>query len=116
GHRGGHPAPRNAARGGRARRGRPRLRQHRSRPRPDVAGPARVRGRRGPGRKVSGMAHEVTLSRRVAAPPEAVWEVLTDLDQAARRLTQVTDLHVISDGPYAVGTRWRETRRMMGSS
>lgn len=62
------------------------------------------------------MAHEVTLSRRVAAPPEAVWEVLTDLDQAVRRLSQVTDLHVLTDGPYAVGTRWRETRRMMGSS
>ncbi|GGK78203.1 SRPBCC family protein [Ornithinimicrobium pekingense] len=62
------------------------------------------------------MSHEVTLSRRVAAPPEAVWEVLTDLGQAARRLSQVTDLHVMTDGPYAVGTRWRETRRMMGSS
>lgn len=62
------------------------------------------------------MAHEVTLHRRIAAPREAVWEVLTDLDQAARRLSQVTDLHVLTDGPYAVGTRWRETRRMMGSS
>ena len=62
------------------------------------------------------MAHEVTLHRRVAAPREAVWEVLTDLDQTARRLSQVTDLHIVTDGPYAVGTRWRETRRMMGSS
>ena len=62
------------------------------------------------------MSHEVTLSRRVAAPPEAVWEVLTDLGQSVRRLSQVTDLHVMTDGPYAVGTRWRETRRMMGSS
>lgn len=62
------------------------------------------------------MTHEVTLSRRIAAPPAVVWEVLTDLDQAQRRLSQVTDLQVISDGPYAVGTRWRETRRMMGAS
>ena len=62
------------------------------------------------------MSHEVTLSRRIAAPAEAVWEVLTDLGQSARRLSQVTDLHVITDGPYAIGTRWRETRRMMGAS
>lgn len=62
------------------------------------------------------MAHEVTLHRRITAPREAVWEVLTDLDQAARRLSQVTEMHVMTDGPYAVGTRWRETRRMMGSS
>lgn len=62
------------------------------------------------------MAHEVTLSRRIAAPPETVWEVLTDLEQSVRRLSQVTELHVMTDGPYAVGTRWRETRRMMGAS
>ncbi len=62
------------------------------------------------------MTHEVTLSRRVSAPPEAVWEVLTDLDQAVRRLSQLTDLRVITAGPYALGTRWRETRRMMGAS
>ncbi len=62
------------------------------------------------------MPHEVTLSRRVSAPPSAVWEVLTDLHQAQRRLSQVTALQVITDGPYAVGTRWRETRRMMGAS
>lgn len=62
------------------------------------------------------MAHEVTLTRRIAAPREVVWEVLTDLDHAARRLSQVTDLQVLTDGPYALGTRWRETRRMMGAS
>lgn len=62
------------------------------------------------------MEHEVTLSRRIGAAPAAVWEVLTDLEQAERRLSQVTELHIITDGPYAVGTRWRETRRMMGAS
>ncbi|SOC57266.1 SRPBCC family protein [Ornithinimicrobium cerasi] len=60
--------------------------------------------------------HRVELSRRIQAPPAAVWEVLTDLDRAQERLSQVTHLHVITDGPYALGTRWRETRRMMGAS
>ncbi|WP_192796669.1 SRPBCC family protein [Serinicoccus kebangsaanensis] len=60
--------------------------------------------------------HEVEVSRRVQASPAAVWEVITDLEHAQERLSQVTDLHVITPGPYAVGTGWRETRRMMGST
>lgn len=60
--------------------------------------------------------HRVELSRRIAAPPAAVWEVITDLAHAQERLSQITSLHVITAGPYALGTRWRETRRMMGAS
>lgn len=60
--------------------------------------------------------HEARVERRVEASPAAVWEVVTDLEHAQERLSQVTDLHVITTGPYAVGTGWRETRRMMGAS
>ncbi|MFK5582735.1 MULTISPECIES: SRPBCC family protein [unclassified Serinicoccus] len=60
--------------------------------------------------------HEAWVTRRVEASPEAVWEVVTDLEAAQERLSQVTQLHVITPGPYAVGTGWRETRRMMGAS
>lgn len=58
--------------------------------------------------------HEVTVARRVAAPPSAVWDVVTDLGAAADTLRGVTRVEVLTDGPYAVGTRWRETRRMLG--
>lgn len=60
--------------------------------------------------------HEVTVNRRVQAGPEAVWEVLTDLDQAAARMSQITELHRLTPDEYEVGTRWRETRRMLGAS
>ncbi|WP_165368456.1 SRPBCC family protein [Serinicoccus sediminis] len=60
--------------------------------------------------------HEVRVDRRVEAPAAAVWAVVTDLDRLQERLSQVTDLHVITPGPYAIGTGWRETRRMMGAS
>lgn len=60
--------------------------------------------------------HEVTVARRVEASAAAVWEVLTDLDVAADRLSQVVELEVLTTGPYEVGTRWRETRRMLGRS
>jgi 1-acyl-sn-glycerol-3-phosphate acyltransferase len=58
--------------------------------------------------------HEVTISRRMAAPPAAVWAVLTDLAQAPQTLRGVTRVEVLTPGPYGVGTRWRETRAMWG--
>lgn len=59
---------------------------------------------------------QVEVTRRVAAAPAAVWRVLTELEHATERMSQITELHVITPGPYALGTRWRETRRMLGSS
>ena len=59
---------------------------------------------------------EITLSRVVAAPPERVWQVLTDVAHAPETLRGVTAVQLMTDGPYAVGTRWRETRTMMGKA
>lgn len=61
-----------------------------------------------------GAGHEVTLSRRIDASPERVWQVLTDLKHAPDVLSGVVSVELLTDGPYAVGTRWRETRSMMG--
>lgn len=58
--------------------------------------------------------HELRMERHVAAAPESVWQVLTDLDNAAETLTGVTRVEVLTGGPYAEGTRWRETRKMFG--
>lgn len=57
---------------------------------------------------------EITVSRVIDASPARVWEVLTDLDRAAETLSGVTSVQRMTDGPYAVGTRWRETRTMFG--
>ncbi len=54
------------------------------------------------------------LSRRIDAPVAAVWEVLTDLSKAQERLSGVSALQIMTSGPYAVGTRWRETRTFFG--
>lgn len=58
---------------------------------------------------------QITVTQQVAAPPERVWAVLTDLDRLPDVLAGVEALHVLTDGPYAVGTRWWETRRMFGA-
>jgi carbon monoxide dehydrogenase subunit G len=58
--------------------------------------------------------HSITLTRVVHASPVRVWAVLTDLDGAPQVLRGVSRVERMTDGPYAVGTRWRETRKMMG--
>ena len=58
--------------------------------------------------------HQVQIERDVAASPEEVWRVLTDLDHAAENLSGVSRVELLTDGPYTVGTRWRETRKMFG--
>ncbi|MEV6278107.1 SRPBCC family protein [Nocardia sp. NPDC051832] len=58
--------------------------------------------------------NEIQLNQHIKATPAAVWAVLTDLDSAATTLTGVLSLERVSGEGYAVGTRWRETRKMMG--
>jgi carbon monoxide dehydrogenase subunit G len=57
---------------------------------------------------------EVAVSRTIAAPPERVWSVLTDLENAPRHVSAIQNVEVLTPGPFGVGTRWRETRTMFG--
>ncbi|MFE5515439.1 SRPBCC family protein [Streptomyces sp. NPDC056529] len=56
----------------------------------------------------------VVVERRVAASPGRVWEAITDLPGLPRVLTGVRKVEVLTPGGFDVGTRWRETRRMLG--
>ncbi|WP_432559305.1 SRPBCC family protein [Granulicoccus sp. GXG6511] len=60
------------------------------------------------------MSHEVAVSRTIAAAPDDVWAVLTDVARWSSLLRQVVSVQVLTPGEYAVGTRWRETRSMFG--
>lgn len=57
----------------------------------------------------------LTLERSIAAPPAAVWRVLTDIDASATVLSGVTRVERLAGVGYSIGTRWRETRRVAGS-
>src|SRR5688500_13226555 len=59
-------------------------------------------------------AHRIYLERLVQARVERVWEVLTDVAHADQTLSGVERVELITEGPYRVGTGWRETRRMFG--
>lgn len=54
------------------------------------------------------------LTRTIPSRPENVWYVLTELDEFAGVVEDITKIDVLTNGAYGVGTRWRETRKMMG--
>ena len=58
--------------------------------------------------------HRIEVERLVRAPADRVWEVITDISHADQTLSGVTKVEPLTEGPYGVGTTWRETRRMFG--
>lgn len=56
----------------------------------------------------------LTLERSIDATPDAVWRVLTDLEGSETVLSGVTHIERLAGFGYSIGTRWRETRRMLG--
>jgi uncharacterized protein YndB with AHSA1/START domain len=59
---------------------------------------------------------QITASARIAAPPDRVFTLFTDLRNAPSRVKGITALEVLTDGPIGKGTRFRETRTMFGRS
>lgn len=56
----------------------------------------------------------IVVTRHIAAPPGCVEALLTDIEHSADRLSGITKIEMLSEGPFGVGTRWRETRVMFG--
>jgi carbon monoxide dehydrogenase subunit G len=56
----------------------------------------------------------VVVERRVGACQDRVRRTLTDAESMPRVLSGVDKVEVLSEGPFGVGTRWREARRMLG--
>ncbi|HEX9793563.1 MAG TPA: SRPBCC family protein [Planctomycetota bacterium] len=56
----------------------------------------------------------LVCSQHVAAPSAKVWSVFTDIPHAAENIPGITKIEMFSQGPFAVGTKWRETRKMFG--
>ena len=62
------------------------------------------------------MDHKTSLTQHVNAPADKVWAVISDIPGSAATLSGIDAVQLLSDGPYGEGTRWKETRTMMGKS
>lgn len=60
--------------------------------------------------------HTITVAKEIVAEPEQVWKVITNLEQAAKAITHIVSIERLEGSGYEVGTRWRETRRMLGKT
>jgi hypothetical protein len=55
-----------------------------------------------------------SMTKHVAAPVETVFAVASDLVHAAEHIRGIEKIELLTPEPIGLGTRWRETRRMMG--
>jgi hypothetical protein len=78
--------------------------------RPPVANP------RSEARYAPTMTTTISCARLINAPQQRVFHIFTDLRRAAERVKAINSLEVLTDGPIARGTRFRETRTMFGRS
>ena len=60
------------------------------------------------------MEHTTSLTQHIHASPERVWSVISDIPGSAATLSGIDSVQMLSEGPYGEGTRWKETRTMMG--
>lgn len=60
------------------------------------------------------MEHKTSLTRHIHAPADKVWSVISDIPGSAATLSGIDSIQMLTEGPYAEGTRWKETRTMMG--
>lgn len=57
---------------------------------------------------------KVSIARFVAAPPKRVFEIASDFERAAGRITSIKSLEVLTGGLIRKGTRFRVTRSALG--
>jgi uncharacterized protein YndB with AHSA1/START domain len=56
----------------------------------------------------------VTVSSQIAAPVERVFQMFTDIEHGAEHVTNIKKIETLSTGPFSLGTRWQETRDLLG--
>ncbi len=60
------------------------------------------------------MTLTVTIHRHIAAAPDRVFATITDIPNTPTVISAIASVALLTDGPVGPGTRWRETRRLLG--
>jgi len=58
------------------------------------------------------MALQFQITHRFAAPPDAVWRGLTELENGPAWMPSLVRIEPLTEGPMRPGSQWRETRRI----
>ena len=56
----------------------------------------------------------LSCSVQIAAPPDRVFALMSDFPNAAGRVTAIKKMEMLTTGPVGLGTKFKETRVMMG--
>jgi uncharacterized protein YndB with AHSA1/START domain len=72
-----------------------------------------VRARRQANGKGASMA-TVKVSSQIAAPVEQVFKMFTDIEHGAKHVSSIKKIERLTAGGFSRGTRWRETREVLG--
>jgi carbon monoxide dehydrogenase subunit G len=56
----------------------------------------------------------VAVSNEIAAPLDHVFRIFTDIENGPAHVSGIKKLEMMTTGPIHVGTRWLETREVMG--
>lgn len=57
---------------------------------------------------------KLKVSSEIDAPVEQVFELFTDIEHAADRVSAIKRIEIMSTGPFHLGFRWCETRDILG--
>ena len=56
----------------------------------------------------------VTVRSEIAAPVARVFQLFTDVEHSARNVSGIKKIEMLTPGGFELGTRWRETREVLG--
>lgn len=61
-----------------------------------------------------GIVPRVTVSDEIAAPIEKVFALFTDVEHGTGQVSGIKKVEMLTVGNFGLGTRWRETREVLG--
>jgi Polyketide cyclase / dehydrase and lipid transport len=56
----------------------------------------------------------ISVSDQIPAPLSVVFGRFTDLESSSTRVSGIKAIELLTPGPFRLGTRWRETREVLG--
>jgi hypothetical protein len=77
-------------------------------------GRTRVPPDRGPFRAPVNAFTTVSVSSWISAPLTRVFDMFTDVEHAAEHVSAIVNIEILTVGPFGLGTRWRESRQILG--